>query len=293
MKLMSKVTILVCAVMLLANAQKALAAAATSSNSASSQTQVKKASDVSYPQYGVEASISRSTSLVDFHDGTRSDGMDVTVKPSMKYSFGKFSAVFAYSQNLRDPYSTTENDFADIPVTFALPPKALGWFKSYKTSLGYSFTGVIPVSQLSTKRDNLQTALSAKVGLSFAAPDQQGFSLGTSVSLGRNFHSYEEDINGNVLNEYSSNQGLSLGYALENWSLSFDFVNKSRLTYQNSTKSAFEMTEELGYSINDNFGVAIGHTNAGSTLKDNGTDSNIDLVNENTSVVYGSLNLTY
>ena len=149
------------------------------------------------------------------------------------------------------------------------------------------------MSQLSTKKDNLQTALSAKVGLSLSAPDQQGFSGGTSISLGRNFHAYDTDINGNVLNQYSSNQTLSLGYTLENWSLSVDFINKSRWTYQNSTKSAFELNEELGYSINDNFGVALGHTNAGSTLKDNGTDSNIDLINENTSVIYGSLNMTY
>ena len=153
---------------------------------------------------------------------------------------------------------------------------------------------VIPVSQLSTKKDQLQTSISAKIALSIApSNDGDGFSIGTSVSAGRNFHAYDEDINGSVLNEYSSNQGLNLGYALGNWSITVDYLNKTRWTYQNNVKSTFELSEELGYQINKMFAVALGHTNAGSTLKDNGTDSNIDFYNENSSTVYGSLTLTY
>jgi hypothetical protein len=158
--------------------------------------------------------------------------------------------------------------------------------------LGYSFTAVAPVSKPSTKRDQLQTSLSAKIKLS-TAPKEDGFSGSVSVSAGRNFHAYEEDINGSVLNQYSSNQTLSLGYGYDKFSISLDYINRTRWTYQGNIKSAFELDEELGYDINKTFNVAVGHSNTGSTLKANGTDSNIDFYNENSSVVYASLTLSY
>ena len=299
MKLNSAVTLFVSTVFLLANLAHADDAKNSASNSSNNPTQTSttnlpKPAVESGPKYSVEASISRNTSLVDFQDGSRSDGMDLTVKPSVVLSFGKFSTTIAYSQNLRDQYSTTENDFADIPISFSLKPTELNWIKNFDTKIGYSTTVVIPVSQLSTKKDQLQTSISAKIALSIApSNDGDGFSIGTSVSAGRNFHAYDEDINGSVLNEYSSNQGLNLGYALGNWSITVDYLNKTRWTYQNNVKSTFELSEELGYQINKMFAVALGHTNAGSTLKDNGTDSNIDFYNENSSTVYGSLTLTY
>jgi hypothetical protein len=53
------------------------------------------------------------------------------------------------------------------------------------------------------------------------------------------------------------------------------------------------MSQELGYEISPLFAVAIGHTNAGSSLRPNGNDSNVQLVDENTSLIYGSLTVTF
>ncbi len=283
-------TFFVMTVSLLVSFQTMAATAPPASNS--STTQVKKTA-VSPATFSFGFDISRSTSLVDFQDGSRSDSMDYTLKPAVKLSFGSFSSEITYSQNLRDESTPTENDFADIPIRFSFNPTKLNLATDYNSRIGYSITVVAPVSKNSTRRDQLQTAASA--GLSFAMDplDGQGPSVLTAVSLGRNFHTYEEDINGKVLNQYSSNQTLSLGYGLSDWSLSWAFINRSRLTYQNNTKSAFEMTEELGYSINDHFALALGHTNSGATLKPDGTDSNIELFNENSSVVYGTLSMTF
>lgn len=267
-------------------------AAATPSTSNSSTTQVKKPT-VSPASFSFGFDISRSTSLVDFQDGSRSDSMDYTFKPAVKLAFGSFSSEMTYSQNLRDESSSTENDFADVPLRFGFNPTKLNLATDYNSRIGYSITVVAPVSKTSTRRDQLQTAVST--GLSFAMDplDGQRPSILAAVTLGRNFHAYEEDINGRVLNQYSSNQTLSLGYGLSDWSFSWAFINRSRLTYQNNTKSAFEMTEELGYSVNDNFALALGHSNSGATLKPDGTDSNIELINENSSVVYGTLSMSF
>ena len=123
--------------------------------------------------------------------------------------------------------------------------------------------------------------------------DGQGPSFAAAVTLGRNVHAYEENINGKVLNQYSSNQSVAVGYAISDWSMSATFINRSRLTYQGNTKSTFEIVEELGYALNDSFALAIGHTNSGASLKPNGSDSNIELFNENSSVVYGTLSMSF
>lgn len=267
-------------------------AAATPSTSNTSVTQAKKT--VPAPaSFSLGFDVTRSTSLIDHQDGSRSDAMDYSVKPAVKLSFGTLSSEIAYTQNLRDEATPTENDFADIPVKLSFIPVKLNLVNDYNSRIGYSLTALAPVSKNSTQRDQLQTAISA--GLSFAMDplDGQGLSFSTSVSLGRNVHAYEEDINGRVLNQHSSNQTIGLGYGLSDWSLSATFINRSRLTYQNNTKSSFEIVEELGYTLNDNFALALGHTNSGASLKPNGTDSNVEIYNENSSVVYATLSMTF
>ncbi|MEQ1721970.1 MAG: hypothetical protein ABL930_02260 [Pseudobdellovibrio sp.] len=297
MKITDFVTLLAATVLMLASSNTALAnTSANTQNStttATSNTKVTKPAPVATtPDFNISVSISRSTSLIDFQDGTRSDSMDYSVSPSLKVSFGTFSTVLAYSQNLRDEYTKTASDWSDIPVSFSFNSTKFKLTDEQNARISYSLTAVIPNSQYSVKKDQLQTSLSGKIGFS-VAPIGDGFSYGVGVSLGRNFHAYEEDINGSVLNQYSSNQSLSLGYGMGDWSIGADFINRTRLTYKGNTKSSFEISEELGYSVSEHFSVAIGHSNGGSTLKPNGTDSNIDIYNENNSTVYGSLGLSY
>ncbi|MCC2679269.1 MAG: hypothetical protein K0R29_1845 [Pseudobdellovibrio sp.] len=303
MKLATTVTLFVGTVLFLANsvfaeevtvsvASSAPAASMAASPAQTSTAAVKPVKKPSSPTFGISATLSRSTSLIDFQDGSRSDGMDIQVVPSIGFSSGKLSAVFAYAQNLRDEYAETENDFADVPVTWSFKGTPLNLFDSYDSKISYSMTAVAPASKLSTKRDQLQTSLSGKIGFSLT-PKDEGFTASAGVTAGRNFHAYETDINGNVLNQYSSNQTLSLGYGIGSWSVGIDYIHRTRWTYRGNIKTSFGLSEEIGYSINDNFAVAVGHSNEGSTLKANGADSNIDFFNENSSMVYGSLSLSY
>lgn len=293
MKLNVFVTLLVPTVVMLASINMALAMTSANTQTSTSTTSVTTAPPTpSTSAFHFSLSISRSTNLVDYQDGSRGDSIDYSFKPSMKTSFGSFASSVAYSQNLRDQYSTTASGWSDIPLIFSFKPKTFLWLER-NARLQYSATAVIPVSQYSVKKDQLQTALSGKIGFSLMPTDGNGFGIVTGISLGRSFHSFEEDINGNVLNQYSSNQNAGISYAFNDWSFSTDFVNRTRWTYKNSVKSSFEISEEIGYSINPNFLAAIGHTNAGATLKANGADSNVDLYNENTSIVYATLGVSY
>lgn len=296
MKLNVIVTLLGTAVLMLASINTASAANApsTSANTqTTSTTQAKKTeTKETETQFHIAASVTRSTNLIDFQDGSRSDSMDYQVSPSLKMSIGTLSTSLSYSQDLKDE-SSTASDIGDIPLKFSFNRTKLDWFETKQASLGYSLTAVIPASKMSVKKDELKTAISGAVSFSVTPKDGEGFSYSAGLSVGQNIHAYEEDINGSVLNKYSSNQSIALGYAISNWSFDVSFANRTRLTYKNSTKSSFEISEEISYAINDNFGAAIGHSNSGASLKPNGTDTNIDLINENSSVVYASLNVTY
>jgi hypothetical protein len=255
------------------------------------------------PQVGIALQVSRSTSLYDHQDGSRSDSMDYLAMPQMKLGFGTVKAKIVYSQNLREDGNTYDgttaaSDWGDVSVTIAKNPYKWMWSYPYVITLTPFVSGVIPASQNSLKRDELKTAIST--GVSFGimpdgiAPEADGFwSFAIGITAGRNIHSYDTDINGKVLNRYSSNQTLNFSYNYKAFSFGIEFINKSRWTYQGNMKSAFEHSQEVGYNFTDNVSFAVGHTNGGSALKANGVDSNLELVNENDSSVYATLGLSF
>jgi hypothetical protein len=140
---------------------------------------------------------------------------------------------------------------------------------------------------------NLEGGVRAGASFSLNPVINPNLVLAFSLSGGQNFHQYDTDINGNVLNKYVLSQTAVAGYNIGNFSLSGIFTHINAWSYQGTLKEAFEHYEELGYSVNNNFALAVGHTNSGSVLKANGTDSNIAFINENTSMVYGSLTVMY
>lgn len=321
-----KVTLLVAPVMALASLFHAVAMGATvnhaltqtrkypattlqQAQSAQSQKMVMKADQIetqeslAKPQFSMDLQASRSTSLNDHQDGSRSDSLDYLAVPQIKLGFGSVKAKIVYSQNLREDGHTYDgtaaaSDWGDVAVTLAKNPYRWMWSHPYMITLTPFMSGVIPTSQNSLKRDELKTAISA--GISFGlipdgiAPKSDGaWSVAIGITAGRNFHAYDTDINGKVLNRYSSNQTLNLSYNYKAFSFGLEFINKSRWTYQDGVRSAFEHSQEVGYNFNDNVSLAIGHSNGGNALKANGIDSNLELVNENDSSVYATLGLSF
>ena len=237
--------------------------------------------------------ISRSTSLYDHKDGTNSESLSYTIVPSLKMPIGNISTLIVYNQDLKDSEST-DNGLADTPVTLAFKSKDWAWSAPYILTMTPTLTAIIPAAKKTIQKDQLYTALST--GLSFGIkPDgfttsEHGeFSLAVGVTAGRNFHAMEEDIKGAVLNKYSSNQTLNISYSISDLSFSIEYIHKSRWTYKGNTKEAFALSQEVGYSINDHFNVAIGHSNEGAGLKANGYESNFNFINENDSTVYLTL----
>jgi hypothetical protein len=249
-------------------------------------------------QLSATVEVSRGTNLYDFNDGSRGESLDVLVLPTLTTSVGTFSIKEVYSKNLKNE-DDVANGFSDASIIYGLKAKNWEWSPPYILTMKPSFTVIAPLSDVSIKKNRLQTALSA--GLSFgikpdglAAETAGAWNVTIAATAGRSFHTYEEDINGAVLNKYSSNQTLALGYTIFDWSFSFDYTNRSRWTYQNNIKQSFVITEEISYAVNENFYASVGHSNdAGSVLKANGFESNVQVIDENNSGVYLTLGSSF
>ncbi|WP_415063358.1 hypothetical protein [Bdellovibrio sp.] len=229
--------------------------------------------------------VSRSTSLYDFQDSSRKDGVDYMTRLNLKLSDSYSLRVQGgYSQDLNYPES---NDFSDTSLNLQRVPKEAGRY----LLIGYRVGTGIPTSKDSHTRQNLLGSLSTGLNI-VVNPDRlmTGFEVAGGLSVGRNFHQYETALDGRVNTQYSSSQTLSLSYNFTSGiSLSAEFLHKNTWSYQNVMRDSFEMSQELGYQLNPTWAIAVGHSNSGSTLKPNGSDSNVQFVDDNNSLIYGSV----
>ncbi len=237
--------------------------------------------------------MARSTNLYEPKDGGRKDGVDYTSRLVFKLN-EKLSLRFdgGFSQDLKMPEA---NDVNDMAIALVRTPISLSRF----LMLGYNVSTIAPLSKESRNNQGLKSALGGALSLSLN-PEctlgtlAGGLNLVTAITLKRNFHEYETAADGAVGSQYTSAQVASTAYQFTSGvGLSMEYVHKNGITYQNNLKEAFEISEEISYSLTQMFTVALGHTNSGNALKSNGQDSNFALVNPETSIYYGSLNLTF
>lgn len=233
--------------------------------------------------------VSRSTSLYDFSDGSARDGLDSMVRVNLKInSQYSLRAQGGYSQDLNYPEA---NDFSDTALNLVQSPAKWGKYLLGGFRLGLG----IPTSKDSHVRQNLYASVSTGITL-IVNPEllANGLEIAGSLSLGKNFHQYETALDGKVNTQYSTSQGLSLGYNFASGlSLSANLMQKNTWSYQNVVRHSFDISEELSYQINSTWAASLGHSNSGSTLRPNGSDSNIQFFNDNNSIVYASTTIIF
>lgn len=232
---------------------------------------------------------SRSTNLINHNDGKSGDFLDHAARVNYKISHNfSLRADSGYSQNLKNSES---DDFTNTTFTLVRRPFAMGksFLLNYQTSL------VAPTSKAAHKAQSLLTAIGIGSNL-IINPDLliSGLEITGGLKFNRNFHKYETAISGPVNTQHSSTQNLSFAYSFTSGiALSASFTHMNTWSYNNVMRDYFDFTQEISYEINRTLTIAAGHTNSGATLKSNGTDSNIALLDENASLVYGSLTLVF
>lgn len=232
----------------------------------------------------------RSTSLYDFQDGTRQDSMDYTFRlaaklgANSKYTM-KLTAI--YSDNLN---ANGESDWADTAISIGRAPAPVGRY------LLMAPAAVLGLPTSKESRDHQQLQATGKVALTTIVNPERlitGLSIVVNLVGARNFHKYDTMTDGKVNTEYQFIQNPTFVYSIGDFSMTADFAHVNTWSYQNTMKDVFQFTQELGYQFNKTFAGALGHTNGGSTLKANGIESNVQLINENTSLVYASMTVSF
>jgi hypothetical protein len=297
--LRTRVTLLAVVVSFLASvllASKSFAVTVNTSTNKSimSADMVPKEKDEKSTTLNASIDMSRSTSLYDHQDGSRSDSLDFRFTGIVGLPIGHtISTVIDYSNDLNDPENTAAG-LVDPSLKYSFKSRDWAWSAPYVLTFRPSLSTVIPVTKRSVDRDQLQGLLSG--GIAFGIkPDGIYNSDGVwtvlvGLTAGRNFHKFEENINGTVLNQYSSNQSLDIAYDIAGFSFSVSYLHRTRWTYQGNIRDSFVLGQEIAYGLSDNFSINMGHSNEGSMIKANGYESNLDVVDEDNSSVYLGIN---
>lgn len=235
-------------------------------------------------------SLAHSQSMIDQKDGSQKISRSVLARIDTKISSQwNLTTRFTYEQDLRD-VEDPNGGFSDLSFGLGKAPAELAyWLKG-----GMSFSLVLPTSEYSQKAQNLQASIGA--GYRFAltpAVLAKGFEFGLALGVSRNFHQYETDTSGNILNQYGSRETLSGSYSIQDWTFSTDLIFRHAWNYRGRVSQAFEHSQEIGYAITPMWSLALGHTNSGAWLRPNGQDSNFKLIDENDSIIYGSTTVSF
>ena len=234
--------------------------------------------------------IAHSQSMIDHRDGNRGESRSVIMSVNTKTnSQWNIMTRVSFQDNPREVNSLT-NGFSDLGFSIGKQPVELAdWVKG-----SYSFSTMLPTSKYSSEFQGLQTSIGANYRFALTPVVlAKGFDFSLSLGASRNFHQYETDKSGRVLNEYSTRETLSGSYSYKNFTFSADIMLRHGFSYNGRVSQAFEHSQEIGYSITPRWGVSLGHTNSGSWFRPNGQDSNLKLIDENNSIIYGSTSLTF
>jgi hypothetical protein len=164
-------------------------------------------------------------------------------------------------------------------------------FESF--SLPHSARAILALSEELKDRQGLQAgfAIDATPTLNTERLGWLGWTLAARTRLTKNFHEFVIATSGQSNIEYILSERMDVGYAInDQWGIGTTLIYSLSQTYAENRKEAYSWAQFITYSINKNMKIGMGHSNEAGMLKPNG-DSNVSLFDENSSTVYGYLEL--
>jgi hypothetical protein len=236
------------------------------------------------------ASLTRSNSLYNRMDGTEEASVDASLQLSYNRKSWGGSMLVEASQDLRRPENSDLTAFV-----LNASRKNLKVYRDIllvKPSLALS----LPVSRDQRLRQSLIAGATAslRVELDPDKTSHRRVNLASSLSVTRNFHTYEQKTNGSLNTQYSSKQGADLTFLIsEKISISMALAHLDTFSYAGGHRESYTHSEELGIEIFHSTNFTLGHQLGGSIRKANGEDYNFQLTDDNQSIVYASLSKSF
>lgn len=125
----------------------------------------------------------------------------------------------------------------------------------------------------------------------------KNFALEFNVSGTRNIHKFDTSAAGLPNTQYSSVQNITTGWNFtDDFSLSISGNHLNSWTYQGAMKEYYSHSEELGYSFNNSWAMAVGHQYGNPSVSVWKTDRetyNYNATDEDNSIAYGQITYTF
>lgn len=213
-------------------------------------------------------------------DGTRSQGLTYNIKPGMSYGDYTIKVDEYYDHDLIDPASDDGDKWSD-PNTIITRK---GWEPSKYIKLSPQASVVVPTKRSTREEVGLLYSVSAAlgVGLQTKALGWDAWSLGYQLQLTKSMTQYDTNAKTNApSNNFKIRNRITFGYQITD-SISFFnlFDFRSNYSVNGVVTNSFLTLQSIGYDINENVSVSIGHNNDSPYLKSETYESNLKLQDE-------------
>jgi hypothetical protein len=206
----------------------------------------------------------------------------LAISPSVKLTknLNLSSSVTIYQEQTGAGNSGFDNTPISLSYRAAFTPK-IAWTNSVAV--------ILPTNRQLQDETTYQGA--GKVASNIAFDDLfLHSSISYGISFTRNVHELQQNFKGafNVRDNVTQaiNHSLPLG---RDWSFDTSFVYTYGWTYLDDSRSKFYAGINLNWNFVKDWTASLGTSNEGNALKPNGSDSNIEFYNDNSSVVKFSL----
>ena len=257
----------------------------TVSEVSTTQSQIKPDNISAEKIFSLSTSIEYSQKVEVEQNVERERGTDINLVAGYKInSLYSVNAKTGFTKELSGPQNTTMAN-----TTLGAAVKGIQINPETITTHGLSV--VLPTSEVSQKRDRLNTSISLANGISYKG---EIISAKYTLGLTKNFHEFEQNAEGAFLTEYRITNGLDLSAALtEKFSISVSGLYRTSFTYTKDQKYSFAIDSDLNYDLTEKLATNLGVSNEGSALKDNGADTNINIYDGKSSVFRAGITYTY
>jgi hypothetical protein len=231
-------------------------------------------------------SLSLSSNLVESSNFDHSSSLDLEFSPA--YTLNEqhsFLSTFSISKDLVDEQKLSLLNDASVVVN--RQGKKFG--KDFASAISLSM--LLPLSVDSRKRDSLISSIRLNPSLNYqSGVGKFSYRLGFT----RHIHRFTTATYGKSNAEWGLSNNLNYSTQLsKKLGASLSFAHSNAWTYEKKLFQSFSSSQEITYSLREEFAFSVGHTNRGSVLKDDGISSNIEIFNVESSTVYTSISYNF
>lgn len=255
-----------------------MAASLVHAQTFSEQAALKSNPKVIQKAWNLPVVLETSSSMHSSNSYERQAMTSLTLAPSYKIS----EAVKLFGSTLFYKEETGAGDSGMDNTRLGL---ALSKKLSKQTLWSNTISVVVPTNKILRDETSYQGAVRGATGVSWSKLPMDSV-LSYNLSYTRNFHEYDLTAGGsfNVRETVAQTLEYSLP-VVSKLSLLTSFSYSYGLTYEDDSRSKFYVGADLSWAFNQALSMSVGTSNEGNALKPNGSDSNIEFYNDNSSVV--------